>query len=220
MDTYTQAFDRRESFQMEYRLRRHDGEYRWLSDMGVPRFNPDGSFAGYIGSSTDVTERKLAEEALADVGRRLIEAHEEERTWIAQRATRRCQSTDSTVGISSWINGTKNFPTSAVDFTITSITSASAFRTSQEGRSGSVAPSPLFETRTPGPCGGGQELLRRVVRATEGRDRLQPHGHTAKHAQGNLALSVPSFTGNSAECSETQWRAAFQSGIARYRGRD
>ena len=50
MNTYTQAFDRRESFQMEYRLRRHDGEYRWLSDIGVPRFNPDHSFAGYIGS--------------------------------------------------------------------------------------------------------------------------------------------------------------------------
>ena len=50
----------------------------------MPRFNPDHSFAGYIGSSTDVTERKLAEESLADVGRRLIEAHEEERTWIAR----------------------------------------------------------------------------------------------------------------------------------------
>ena len=84
MHTYTQAFDRRESFLMEYRLRRHDGEYRWLSDIGVPRFNPDHSFAGYIGSCTDVTERKLAEESLADMGRKLIEAHEEERTWIAR----------------------------------------------------------------------------------------------------------------------------------------
>jgi PAS domain S-box-containing protein len=84
MDTYTQAFDRRESFQMEYRLRRHDGQYRWLSAIGVPRFNPDHSFAGYIGSAIDVTERKLAEESLADVGRKLIEAHEEERTWIAR----------------------------------------------------------------------------------------------------------------------------------------
>jgi len=84
MDAYTQAFDRRESFQMEYRLRRHDGQYRWLSDIGVPRFNPDHSFAGYIGTCTDVTERKLAEESLADIGRKLIEAHEEERTWIAR----------------------------------------------------------------------------------------------------------------------------------------
>ncbi len=84
MDTYTQAFDRRESFEMEYRLRRHDGEYRWISAIGVPRFNPDHSFEGYIGSAIDVTARRVAEESLADVGRKLIEAHEEERTWIAR----------------------------------------------------------------------------------------------------------------------------------------
>ena len=81
---YNQAFDRREPFRTEYRLRRHDGVYRWVLDTGVPRFNPDHSFAGYIGSCTDVTERRLAEESLADVGRKLIEAHEEERTWIAR----------------------------------------------------------------------------------------------------------------------------------------
>lgn len=69
---------------MEYRLRRHDGEYRWIFDHGVPRFNANGSFAGYIGSVIDITERKQAEEALSSVSRRLIEAHEEERTWIAR----------------------------------------------------------------------------------------------------------------------------------------
>jgi signal transduction histidine kinase len=84
MNTYTKAVDQREFFEMEYRLRRHDGEYRWVLDLGVPRFNADGSFAGYIGSCLDVTERKLAEEALSSVSRRLIEAHEEERTWIAR----------------------------------------------------------------------------------------------------------------------------------------
>ena len=83
-NTYSKAFDQRESFEMEYRLRRHDGEYRWITDLGVPRFNSDGSFAGYIGSSLDVTERKLAQDALSTVSRRLIEAHEEERTWLAR----------------------------------------------------------------------------------------------------------------------------------------
>jgi signal transduction histidine kinase len=69
---------------MEYRLRRHDGEYRWILDQGVPRFNPDKSFAGYIGSAIDVTERKHAEEALSGLSRRLIETQEEERARVAR----------------------------------------------------------------------------------------------------------------------------------------
>jgi PAS domain S-box-containing protein len=82
--TYVSAFDQRKSFEMQCRLRRHTGEYGWVLDFGVPRFNADGSFAGYIGSCIDITERKQAEETLATVGRRLIEAHEEERTWIGR----------------------------------------------------------------------------------------------------------------------------------------
>jgi PAS domain S-box-containing protein len=84
LDTYTRSFDLRKSFEMQYRLRRSDGEYRWILDIGVPRMNSDGSFEGYIGSCLDVTDRKLAEEAIANVGSRLIAAHEEERTWFAR----------------------------------------------------------------------------------------------------------------------------------------
>jgi PAS domain S-box-containing protein len=83
-DTYTQAFDRREQFRREYRLRRHDGEYRWILDIGVPRLDDEGSFVGYIGSCVDLTDRKLAETALASVSRRMIEAQEQERTRIAR----------------------------------------------------------------------------------------------------------------------------------------
>jgi PAS domain S-box-containing protein len=82
--TYDQAFDCRHPFKMEYRLRRHDGEYRWVVDIGVPRFNADESFAGYIGSCIDVTDRKLAAEALAGVSRKLIDAQEKERARIAR----------------------------------------------------------------------------------------------------------------------------------------
>jgi PAS domain S-box-containing protein len=63
LDTYTRAFDRREEFRMEYRLRQHDGEHRYIFDIGVPRYTQEGSFAGYIGSCIDVTDRKRAEEA-------------------------------------------------------------------------------------------------------------------------------------------------------------
>jgi PAS domain S-box-containing protein len=61
IDTYLEAFTARRSFEMEYRLRRADGEYRWIIDHGVPRFTPEGEIAGYIGSCLDITERKRSE---------------------------------------------------------------------------------------------------------------------------------------------------------------
>ena len=60
---YLDHFHRREPFEMEYRLRRHDGEFRWIFDRGVPFADDAGTFAGYIGSCVDVDERRRAEEA-------------------------------------------------------------------------------------------------------------------------------------------------------------
>lgn len=71
VETYNQYFDRRETFAMEYRLQRHDGEYRWVLDVGSPRFNQDGSFAGYIGLAIDTTENKKAADALRTSEERL-----------------------------------------------------------------------------------------------------------------------------------------------------
>ena len=64
--TYLAAFDARTTFTMEYRLRRHDGEYRWVLDNGVPRYEPDGTFSGYIGSCLDITDRKRTEGQLRE----------------------------------------------------------------------------------------------------------------------------------------------------------
>jgi PAS domain S-box-containing protein len=60
LNTYYRALLRRQKFQIEYRLRRADGEYRWVLDIGVPRFTPNGNLAGYIGCCIDITEHKLA----------------------------------------------------------------------------------------------------------------------------------------------------------------
>jgi PAS domain S-box-containing protein len=66
MEIYTTSFEALEPFEMEYRLRRHDGEYRWVLDHGVPRFSPGGDFLGYVGSCLDITERREFEEALRE----------------------------------------------------------------------------------------------------------------------------------------------------------
>ncbi|MEW6300525.1 MAG: PAS domain S-box protein [Thermodesulfobacteriota bacterium] len=65
VESYLAAFRARQPFRTEYRLRRADGEYRWVLDTGVPRRTSAGDFAGYIGSCLDITERKHMEEALA-----------------------------------------------------------------------------------------------------------------------------------------------------------
>ncbi len=91
LETYSRAFDAREAFRMEYRLRRFDRDYRWILDTGVPRLHPDGTFDGYIGSCIDITDQKQGEEDLRvaharqlDLTRRLLNAQEEERRRLAR----------------------------------------------------------------------------------------------------------------------------------------
>jgi PAS domain S-box-containing protein len=70
---YASHFDARKGFRMQYRLRRHDGAYRWIDDTGIPRFARDGTFLGYIGSCIDVHERQ---EIQSELRRRLLEIAE------------------------------------------------------------------------------------------------------------------------------------------------
>ncbi|HZP06482.1 MAG TPA: PAS domain S-box protein [Terracidiphilus sp.] len=64
LEIYVSSFDAREPFEMEYRLRHHSGEYRWILDHGVPRYAPDGTFEGYLGGCLDVHNEKEAAEKL------------------------------------------------------------------------------------------------------------------------------------------------------------
>ncbi|MEP7219141.1 MAG: PAS domain-containing sensor histidine kinase, partial [Bacteroidota bacterium] len=62
LEIYTTSFAARQGFSMEYRLRRHDGEYRWILDAGIPLHGRSGEFTGYIGSCVDIHNRIVAEE--------------------------------------------------------------------------------------------------------------------------------------------------------------
>ena len=76
IEIYVSHFDARQSFQMEYRLRGHDGEYHWFIDVGRPRFDGQGEFVGYIGMLTDISERKAIEDELIENKKRLTEAQQ------------------------------------------------------------------------------------------------------------------------------------------------
>lgn len=69
LETYQAAFAAQLPFSKEYRLRRHDGEYRWITSKGAPSYDSQGQFLGYIGSGLDITELKHAEEALKNADR-------------------------------------------------------------------------------------------------------------------------------------------------------
>lgn len=64
LDIYHHSFDQHQTFSMEYRLRRADGEYRWIHDDGTPRFDSEGNFIGYIGFCYDITEKREHQQQL------------------------------------------------------------------------------------------------------------------------------------------------------------
>jgi PAS domain S-box-containing protein len=84
LDALYKALKDHRPFSKEYRLRRSDGVYRPMFDVASPRVNGDGSFGGFIGSAIDVTDQKLAQQALENVSGQLIEAQERERSRIAR----------------------------------------------------------------------------------------------------------------------------------------
>jgi len=83
--TYVAAFDARSPFAMKYRIRRHDGEYRFITDSGAPRFGPYGRFRGYVGACVDVTDLLEKQKALSEVEERVALATEAAHLGVWER---------------------------------------------------------------------------------------------------------------------------------------
>ena len=104
-DTYTEAFDARKPFVMQYRLRRNDGDYRWISDNGVPRYDANGTFAGYIGSCVDVTDLLRQQKALDEFEERVALAAE-----AAQLGAWELDTTSNRIWVSAKVRQLFQFP--------------------------------------------------------------------------------------------------------------
>jgi two-component system, sensor histidine kinase PdtaS len=94
LKTYGDAFDARREFTMDYRLRRHDGAWRWVLDSGRPYFL-GGVFAGYFGSCIDITEMKTA----LDERRHALEERETLLAELQHRVKNNAQATTSFLGL-------------------------------------------------------------------------------------------------------------------------
>lgn len=102
LQIYIRNFEARRPFEMEYRMRHHTGQYRWILDRGVPRYAPDGTFEGYVGGCLDIHDQKQAAEKIriADDMTRLMKAQDEERRRIARELHDSAGQTLAVLGMS------------------------------------------------------------------------------------------------------------------------
>lgn len=110
LNTFKQAFQNHRHFEMEYRLKRRDGEWRFIRDCGEPYIDKEGKFSGFIGSSTDITERKVHEEKVR-ISYQELSQHNKEMTVINKLNTylQACRTLDETFPVIAHYAG-KIFP--------------------------------------------------------------------------------------------------------------
>jgi PAS domain S-box-containing protein len=108
LQIYVSNFDDHRPFEMEYRMRHHTGQYRWILDRGVPRYAPDGTFEGYVGGCLDIHDQKEAAEKIriAEDMTRLMKAQDEERRRIARELHDSAGQTLAVLGMSlaQWVH--------------------------------------------------------------------------------------------------------------------
>jgi len=102
LQIYVKSFDARQPFEMEYRLRHHTGQYRWITDHGTPRYATDGTFEGYVGGCLDIHDQKAAADKArqADVSLQLMKIQDEERRHIARELHDSAGQTLTVLGMS------------------------------------------------------------------------------------------------------------------------
>lgn len=109
LTTYEKAFDARKPFTMQYRLRRHDGVYRIITDEGVPRYDVAGKFLGYIGACVDISDLVQKETALTEMEERVALAAEATQlgVWELDLATNEVWLSDNTRDLFQFDRGTE-----------------------------------------------------------------------------------------------------------------